>query len=118
MERLTWTRYNNSDSIIMIDLHNGYTVIALKMWNKENGFYEVELRLKENTVEKWDLIEKAERLEFMINYKFINGAILKWVAVRLQEGFFDYYIKRLEYELKCFDKGNEIFEKDQLELAG
>ena len=70
--------------------------------------------LKENTVDKWDLIEKAEALEFNVDYKIINKAILKHVATLLSDGFFDYYIDRYEYELKCFDIGNDIVKKERL----
>ena len=69
---------------------------------------------KENTVDKWDLIEKADEIEFHVGYKIINKAILKHVATLLSDGFFDYYIDRYEYELKCFDRGNSIIEKERL----
>ena len=91
--RLTYENYRGCKDIITIDLHNGYTVIAIKSWNPEERKYTVELRLKENATEKWDLIEKAESLEFNIDYKIINKAILKQVATLLSEGFFDKYIK-------------------------
>ena len=96
--------------ILTIDLHNDYTVIAIKSWDPDEQKYAVQLMLKENTVNKWDLIEKAESLEFNVDYKIINKAILKHIATLLSDGFFDYYIKRYEYELKCFNVGNEIEE--------
>lgn len=114
MERLTYENYKGCKDIITINLHNDYTVIAIKSWNPDEHKYTVELRLKENTVEKWDLIEKAESLEFNVDYRIINKAILKHVANLLSDGFFDYYIDRYEYELKCFDRGNELFEIERL----
>ena len=112
--RLEYKNYRGCKDIITIDLHNDYTVIAIKSWNQDEHKYEVQLMLKENTVDKWDLIEKAESLEFNANYKNINSAILKQVATFLKEGFFDYYIERYEYELNCFDIGNEITEKERI----
>ena len=94
---------------------NGYTVIAIKLWNSDKHKYIVELRIKENTIEKWDLIEKAEALEFDVDYKIINKAILKQVSNFLSEGFFKYYIDRYEYENKCIEKGNEIYENEILD---
>ena len=82
--------------------------------NSSEHKYTVQLRRKEKTVDKWDLIEKAESIDFNVDYKIINKAILKHVSTLLSDGFFDYYIKRYEYELKCFDIGNEIFEKERL----
>ena len=114
MERLTYKNYRGCKDILTIDLHNKYTVIAIKLWNLDEQKYTVQLMLKENTVNKWDLIEKAESLEFNVGHKIINSAILKYIATLLSDGFFDYYIDRYEYELKCFDRGNELFEIERL----
>ena len=115
MQRLTYKEYKGNKDILLIDLHNGYTVIAIKLWNSDKHKYIVELRIKENTIEKWDLIEKAEALEFDVDYKIINKAILKQVSDLLFEGFFEYYIERYEYENKCIEKGNEIYENEILD---
>ena len=112
--RLEYKNYRGCKDIITIDLHNDYTVIAIKSWNPDEHKYTVELRLKKNSVGKWDLIEKAESLEFNVDYKIINKAILKHVATLLSNSFFDYYIDRYEYELECFDRGNSIIEKERL----
>ena len=114
MERLKYENYRGCKDIITIDLHNDDTVIAIKSWNSDKHKYTVQLMLKENTVDKWNLIENAESLEFNVDYKIINKAILKHVATLLSDGFFDYYIDRYEYELKCFDRGNSIIEKERL----
>lgn len=114
MERLKYTEYRGCKDIITIDLHNDYTVIAIKTYNKEKENYTVEFRITEDTVDKWDLVQELESVEFNTSHKTINSAILKHVASLLSEEFFDYYIQRAEYELKCFDKGNELFEKERL----
>lgn len=90
-KRLKYDKYKGMDNIITIDLHNGYTTIAI-ISKDENGTYDVQLMLKENTVDKWDLIEKAEHLTFNSDDKRIYSAILKTVSTYLQEGFFNYYI--------------------------
>ena len=114
MQRLKYEKINNSNDVITIDLHNGYTVIAITGFNTENRVYTTTLFLKENTIDTWKLIENAENLEFHANQNTINSAILKKVSEFLDEGFFDYYIQRYEYEMKCFDKGNSIYEKERL----
>ncbi len=114
MNKLTYEKFRNMDNIITIDLHNGYTIVAISAWQKEAHNYDVQLMLKENTIDKWDLIEKTVHLTFNTNYKYIHSAILKQVATYLEEGFFDHYVQRFEYELKCFDKGNEIFESERI----
>lgn len=113
-KKLRYKKFNNSDNVIIIDLHNGYTVIAISAYNSQTSTYTTTLFLKENTIEDWKLIEKAEKLEFTANCRTINSAILKQVSTFLNEGFFNYYIERYEYEMNCFEKGNEIFELERL----
>ena len=114
MQRLKYEKFNNSNDVITIDLHNGYSVIAITGFDVENRAYTTTLFLKENTIDTWKLVENAENLEFHANQNTINSAILKKVSSFLEEGFFDYYIERCEYESKCFDIGNEIAEKESL----
>lgn len=114
MKKLKYEKYNNSNSVLMIDLHNGYTIVSLSGYDLENGKYKTSLYLKANNVDDWRLIEKAEKLEFDATPQTINMAILKTVGGYLESGFFDYYINRYEYEMKCFDKGNEFFEKGRV----
>jgi len=108
-KRLKYEKFRNINNIITIDLHNDYTVIAIISKDDEDS-YDVQLMLKENTVDNWSLIEQAEHLRFNANNKTIYSAILKQVATYMDEGFFDYYIDRYEYELKCFEIGNDIME--------
>ena len=112
--KLTYENYRGCKDILTIDLHNKYTVIAIKSWNQDERKYNVEFRITENSIDKWDLIQEMESVEFNVNYRIINKAILKHVATLLSGGFFDYYIQRYEYELKCFDIGNEIIEKERI----
>ena len=112
--RLTYKQSRGCKDILTIDLHNNYTVIAIKSWNPDEQKYTVQLMLKENTVDKWDLIEKAENIELNANYQTINSAILKQVSNLLEEGFFDYYIQRYTYELKCFDIGSDLYKGEDI----
>lgn len=114
MERLTYKEYKGCRDILTIDLHNGYSVIAIKSWTREYNNYYVELRLKRDDVERWDLIEEPESIVFSNDYKTINVAILKYVSSLLADGFFDRYINRYDYELECFEIGNDIKEKERI----
>ena len=117
MQRLKYEKFNNSNEVIMIDLHNGYTVIAVTGFDVENRVYTTTLFLKENTIDTWKLVENAENLEFHANQNTINSAILKQVSEFLKEGFFDYYIDRYKYESKCFDVGNDLAESERLNAS-
>lgn len=103
-------KVNNSDNVISIDLHNGYSIVAISGWNpKINGFI-TSLYLKENTIETMKLIEDADRIEIHADHKTIYPAILKKVSTYFQDGFFDYYINRDKFENLCLDKAYEIVE--------
>lgn len=104
----------NRDTI-EIDLRNNYKVIALSCWDRNEEKYIIRLMLHEKTIDMWSLVEKAENLEFKdSDFKTIKVDIANKVEEMLKDGFFDYYIKRYQYEQKCFDKGNEFFEKERL----
>lgn len=117
MEKLIYKKYKGLENIITIDLHNGYTIIAISSWNKESHHYNADLYLKDNLINNWLLIENVENLIINANYKTIHSALLKQVASFLKEGFFERYIKRYEYEQKCFEKGNELLEKELLKRS-
>ena len=114
MQKLKYEKINNSNEVITIDLHNGYSVIAITGFDAENKVYITTLFIKDNTIDTWKLIEKADKLVFHANNNTINSAILKQVSTFLDEGFFDYYIQRYEYEMNCFDVGNNLAEKERL----
>ena len=103
--KLTYTNYNGCKDIIAIDLHNDYTVIAIKSWNPEH--FSVEFHLKEKTTDMWQLIQDATTV-FHADNRTINSAILKHLATRFADGFYHYFIERYEYDLKCFDIGNDV----------
>ena len=85
--------------------------VSISGWNIEEQKYKTDLFLKYKDVDSWKLIED-NTLEFDASYKTICSAVLKKVSELYAENFFDYYIDRYEYELKCADKGNELFESE------
>ena len=109
--RLTYENYNGCKDILTIDLHNDYTVIAIKSYNSDDHTYTIEFHLKENTTNMWELIDDAT-ITFNTDHKTINSAILKHVATLLSNGFYDYFVERYDYELKCFDIGNNTLSED------
>jgi hypothetical protein len=111
MNKLAYTKIGNDT--LAIDLHNGYTIIAIELFNYETKKYEVAFYIKDNTVNILDLIDKQQKVEFDTDHRFINSAVLKHIATLLTAGFYDYYIERYEYMMKCFDKGTEFFEKER-----
>ena len=115
MEKLRWNKVN--DCTITIDLHNGYTIMAMSRWESKIHGYITTLYLKDNTIDTLHMILKAENLEFHATYKTINSAILKQVSAYLEEGFFDSYITDYEFEQRCINSGYELLEKERLSHA-
>lgn len=103
----------NRDTI-EVDLQNGYKVIALARWNCTEKKYYVTLMIHEQSVDNWSLIEKEERIPLESDVKSIKKDMSTFVTNLLTDGFFKEYIERYEYELKCFDRGNELFEKERM----
>lgn len=112
MQRLKYEKFNNSNEVIMIDLYNGYTVIAITGFNAENKVYTTTLFLKENTIDRWELIEMADKIEFRANQNTINSAVLKQVSTFLNEGFFNYYINRYEDYESCINTNIDSIGED------
>lgn len=112
MQRLKYEKFNNSNDVIIIDLHNGYTVIAITGFNAENKVYTTTLFLKENTIDRWELIEMADKIEFRANQNTINSAVLKQVSTFLDEGFFNYYINRYEDYESCINTNIDSIGED------
>ena len=112
-KRLKYEHYKELDNIITIDLYNDFSVIAIISSNRSR-IYNVELRLKGNTFERWDLIGDADNLIFKTTHDKIYSAILKKVSTLLDEGFFNHYIERYNYEMRCFDIGDEKLSEERL----
>ena len=99
---------------LKIDLHNGYAVIAIAKWNKNTEKYLVSFYLQDikHRINHFDLIEDCENLEFNSDIKSIKVDITSFVNTLLSENVnvLDDYIKRYEYEQKCFELGNKLVE--------
>lgn len=111
-KRLKYEKWNDCDNVIIIDLHNGYSVVAI--WTKESDYSQIDfpvtLHLKENTIDTWDVI--VDDWSFTANQKTINSAILKSVADSLESGFFERFIERSEYYLKCSQLGCDLLDQE------
>lgn len=102
-----------SRDVIEIDLKNGYKVVAMSNWNNEKKKYYTTLLLHEKTVDKWDLLEDFTNVDINMNsnVKTIRKDMAIYITTLFGDGRLKKYIDRYEYELKCFDIGNEVMEK-------
>ena len=109
-QKLKYERINNSNDVIAIDLHNGYTVIAVSGHVEEE--YTTTLFLKDNEIDTWREIEDG--ITFVANYKTINSAILKYISDLLFNDEMNKYVERYEFEKESITRGIEIIEKERL----
>lgn len=108
-KRLKYEKWNGCDNVIIIDLHNGYAVIAI--WSQNENEFSVTLHLKENITDMWDLI--VDDWKFTATRGTINAAILRTVADNLENGFFEQFIQRSRYYSKCAELGCYVFEDQE-----
>lgn len=100
-------RYENMGHVISFDLQDGYLIRCNYNFDKEKNMYRVTLFLTRNDL---DYIEKIDTYWLDAAKTTIKHLITELIEKKCKEGFFDYYIERIIYTLKCFDKGNDIFE--------
>lgn len=113
MERLTYIQ--TSDVTVDIDLHNSYCVRTDAKYNPQTKRYDAKFYLKENSIEKYTAIHTLnnDSITFDGNRKTIKVDILKYISHLLSENYFASCIQDFEYEIKCFDKGNEFLEEEK-----
>lgn len=102
------------DVVLDIDLHNDYIARVIAKYDTETSDYKVTIYIKERTVEKFMLVDTQENVVFKSTYRTINSAILKYVSDLLVNKGFDEVIGQYEYEIRCFDRGNELEEEEKL----
>lgn len=96
-------------TVLTINLHNGYSILAMAKWNNNDNCYYANFYIKENTIEHLDLIDDSEymQVKFESDRKDINHAIFVYISNLNDKNVFEKYIERYEYELDCFTRGNE-----------
>ena len=113
LNNLRYEKINNSNTAILIDLHNTYSVMALSGYDMENEIYNTTLLLKEN---RSDFLLNIDVKPFEINAtsRTITLEVLNLRATLRSEGFFNKYIGEYEYYLRSFDLGNTQIESETL----
>jgi len=113
MKRLRYIK--TSDLTLDIDLGNGYRVRTDARYNHESKRYGMTFYISENTIDNYTAIETLnnEHITFPGDRKTIKTEILRYVSSLLSQNYFDDCIEHYEYEIKCFDRGNELFEEEK-----
>ena len=92
-------RYENFSNIgIETNLHNGYSIIGFALWDKTLGQYTANFYIKDDHS---SIIVKTDAQN-------IRNDLNKYINENFEAGKFNYYIKRVKYELDCFDYGDDL----------
>lgn len=83
----------------------------LKIGDKESHTYDITLELRTSDIGKWDMLDEER---FSITSENINIDTCNFIMDKFSNGYFDRFINRYEYEMNCFDRGNELFENERL----
>lgn len=114
-------KYENKGYTIEIKLpeecgYKGYSVECRYQYNKSKEKYSLSMWLKVNGIDERFKIDSQE-----IDTQYISGTkenirqnICRIVEQASLSGYFDHYIQRYEYEMRCFNIGNDIVEKENL----
>lgn len=101
MEKLFYKNLANIN--VLIDLNNGYSVVAIGKYDNATSGYIITLWIKCNAVDRFDLMEdlKLNIKTHQKNHGFVKHEILKNVVEMNSKHEFDRYIERTEHELNC-----------------
>lgn len=92
-------RYENFSNIgIETSLHNGYSIVGFALWDKALGQYTANFYIKDDHS---SIIIKTDAQN-------IRNDLNKYINENFEAGKFNYYIKRIKYELNCFDYGDDL----------
>lgn len=106
-------RYENISSYtIQVDLGNEYSVLAMPRWDRRIKKFITNFYIKKNDNELLDLVNGLENEGIDSNFKNIKADLAKYITNLHKDKYFDYYILRYAYILKCFDRGNKLFEQE------
>lgn len=104
--------------------YQNYIVECAYLFDKSKGKYALSLWLNRHDLEDRMLLSSkkvdsqyisATRETIVENIcRIVHYAVT--VADENGAKYFDSYIERYEYELKCFERGNELFEQERLKF--
>lgn len=117
-------RHKNEGYVIKVHLpeecgFDEYSIECRYKYNKQNDKYLLSMWLIREDIDDRFKIDGQE-----IDAQYIHSSreTIKQDICRIVEqaslsGFFDYYIQRYEYTYLCFDRGNDLCEKERMSKA-
>lgn len=102
-------RFENEGNTISVKLpKTDYTVHMMATYDKDNKIYNTKTYIERNDINDLSLINDDYKLES--DSKNIRYDMANYITEQFNNGFFNCYIERYDYQQKCFEKGNDYFE--------
>ena len=102
--------------------YKGYVAECAYYFNKHEGKYSLSMWLRNSDIE-----DRMKLSSKKVDTQYISGTketivenicriVYQAANVADENGkkYFDHFVERYEYELACFEKGNELFEQERL----
>lgn len=96
--------------------YKNYIAQCLYCFNRTEGKYSLSI-----WINRKDIGDRMRLSSKEVGTQCIHGTketiyenICRVVHQACISGYFDHFVERYEYELACFERGNEIFEKERL----
>ena len=106
-------RFENEGIAISVKLpRTDYTVHMMAAYDKDNQIYNTKTYIERNDVNDLSLINDKNKIES--DSKNIKCDMANYITEKFNNGFFNYYIDRYEYQQKCFEKGNDFYEDERI----
>lgn len=99
--------------------HAGYSVECRYKYDKTQDKYLVSMWLRRKDIDDTYKIDgqKIDTQYISSTRETIRQDICRIVEQASLSGFFDYYVERFEYTYKCFDMGNDLLEREHLNIC-
>lgn len=107
-------RYKNEGNTISVELNNGYKIIATSRRNGEDT-YTVRLSITASDP-NIQYVNELDEFEIKSEWENLKTTIAAHITDKYYDGYFNRYIKDYEYMLKCFDRGNSLFETERRDV--
>lgn len=103
--------------------YKGYVAECTYYFDKREDKYSLSIWLRNNDIE-----DRMRLSSKKVDTQYISGTretiiknichVVHYAATVVNEHnkktYFDHFVERYEYELKCFDRGNELFEQQRI----
>ena len=98
-------RYENEGIGVSVKLlHTDYATLMLANWNNEKKVYECKLYIKREDFGNYNLVDEGITIDSAI--KDIKFKMAKFITDKFNADGFEHDISNYEYEVKCFDIGD------------